>query len=336
MTVHLAAPAIPQFFNNVGQLNAGGSILTQVGGVNAATYQDSGGLTPLPNPIPLNSRGEISDAAGNSRQLFLTDGSVYTFTLYDAASNQLDTFTYMVGISTSADISTLQSQITAFATSITTAALTVTGGTTLSTLSVGAITGTGAVNIGTNTLTCGAITATGETLSGNLAMGGNSITGALNITATGAITAASFSTTTPNAASFMSNAATTSGNVVNLNTNGTSSGSGISCTAGTITFANVGTYDVTFSGIFKNPTAATNINTTLFFGGTANTIVGPVTGNPQGMEIAGANGAVYTGVTMRAIVITSAINQTLTVNSTLSFGGTYQADANCYAVIAQK
>jgi hypothetical protein len=336
MSVNLAAPAIPQFFNNAGQLNVGGSILTQVGGVNAATYQDSAGATPLPNPIPLNSRGEISDAAGNSRQLFLTSGSIYTFTLYDANGNQLDSMTYMVGIATSADISGLQSQITAFATSITTAALTVTGNTTLGTLSVGAITGTGAVNIGSNSLTCGAITATGETLSGNLAMGGNSITGALNITATGAITAASFSTTTPNAASFLTNAATTSTNVVNFNTNGTSSGSGISCSAGTVTFANVGTYDVTFSGIFKDPPASTNIDTGIFFGGTANTIVGPVTGNTQRNEIAGANGAVYGYATMRAIVITSAINQTLTVNSTLAFSGTYQAEAGSYLVIAQR
>ena len=336
MSVNLSSPPVLQFWDNIGRFAAGGSVLTQVGGVNYPTYQDSAGSIALPNPIPLNSRGEISNAAGASQSLFLVNGVIYTFTLYDVNNNQLDSFTYMVGSATSADISNLQSQITAFATSITTGTLTVTGSTTLGALSVGAITGTSAINIGTNTLTCGAITATGETLSGNLAMGGNSITGALNITATGAVSAGSFSTTSPNAASFFTNAATTSGNVVNFNSNGTSNGSGITNSAGTITFAAVGTYDVTFSGIFKNPTAATNIDTGIFFGGTANVIVGPVTGNTQRNEIAGANGAVYGYATMRAIVITSAINQTLTVNSTLAFGGTYQAESGCYLVVSQR
>src|SRR5208282_6737847 len=47
-------------------------------------------LIPLPNPIPLNSRGEISNAAGASCQLFLQQNIVYTFTLYDANGNQLN------------------------------------------------------------------------------------------------------------------------------------------------------------------------------------------------------------------------------------------------------
>lgn len=336
MSVSLSPPVALQFFNNAGQFNAGGSVLTQVGGVNAATYQDSAGATALPNPIPLNSRGEISNAAGATCQLFLTAGSIYTFTLYDVTGNQLDSYTYMVGAASSADISNLQSQITAFATSITTGSLTVTGSTSLGALSVGAVTGTGAVNIGTNTLTCGAITATGETLSGNLAMGGNSITGALNITATGSITAASFSTTTPNAASFFSGADTTSTNIVNIGTNGTSSGSGITVSAGTITLANAGTYDVVASVALHQPSAAINIDTGIFFGGTANTIVGPVSGNTQRVLIAGANGAVYGLETMRAVVITSAANQTLTVSSTLGFSATYVAKAGCYITVSQR
>jgi hypothetical protein len=330
-TVSLAPPIILQFFNNLGQPAAGGSVLTQVGGLNYPTYQDSGGSTALPNPIPLNARGEISNAAGVSSQLFLVHGQVYTFTLFDANGNQLNSALYVPASATAGDITNLQAQITAFATSITTASLTVTGTSTL-----GAINGSGPVNLGSNTLTCGAITATGETLSGNLAMGGNSITGAANGTFSGTVTAGNFVSTAINAASFLSSAATSSGNVVNFDTNGTSAGSGITNSAGTITFANAGTYDVTFTGTFKQPTAAINIDTGIFFGGTANTIVGPVTGNTQRLEIAGANGAVFTPASMRAIVITTAANQTLTVNSTLAFSGTYDAEARCYITIAQR
>src|SRR6185503_20646221 len=97
----LATPPILQFALNNGQLAAGGSILTQVGGVNTATYADSGLTTPLPNPIPLNSRGEISDASGASRQLFLTPNLVYTLTLFDGPSgtgNQIWSATYVNGV----------------------------------------------------------------------------------------------------------------------------------------------------------------------------------------------------------------------------------------------
>lgn len=94
--VSLSNPPILQFFNNLGQPNAGGYILTQVGGVNYATYQDSVGTTPLPNPIPLNSRGEISNAAGASCQLFLQTGVAYTFTLYDPLGNIINVSNYVV------------------------------------------------------------------------------------------------------------------------------------------------------------------------------------------------------------------------------------------------
>ena len=99
MTVALSSPPILQFFNNLGQPNSGGSILTQVGGSNYATYQDSAGATPLPNPIPLNSRGEISNSVGTSCQLFLTTGVTYTFTMYDANGNQLNQATVVAPIS---------------------------------------------------------------------------------------------------------------------------------------------------------------------------------------------------------------------------------------------
>jgi Pectate lyase superfamily protein len=82
-----APPLILQFLNNAGLPNVGGSLLTQVGGVNYPTFQDSAGNTPLPNPIPLNSRGEISNTSGVSSQLFMSDSVVYQCTLKDAFGN---------------------------------------------------------------------------------------------------------------------------------------------------------------------------------------------------------------------------------------------------------
>lgn len=97
--VSICPTPILQVFNNAGQPNAGGSILTQVGGVNYVTYQDQG-VTPLPNPIPLNSRGEVSSAAGQSQQLFLVQNVVYTFTIYDVNGNQIDQAQYVAGAAT--------------------------------------------------------------------------------------------------------------------------------------------------------------------------------------------------------------------------------------------
>lgn len=90
-----------QFFDGTGNPAAGGSLLTQVGGVNFITYSDIGGVTALPNPIPLNSRGEVSTAAGVSSQLFLAANIVYTFTLYDAYGNQVWVQRYVNGVSIS-------------------------------------------------------------------------------------------------------------------------------------------------------------------------------------------------------------------------------------------
>lgn len=103
MTTGVAVSApILQFTTNNGQLAAGGSILTTVGGLNAATYQDIGLTLPLPNPIPLNSRGEISNATGASSQVFQTPNVVYVWTLYDAGGNQVWSAPYVNGIQVSA------------------------------------------------------------------------------------------------------------------------------------------------------------------------------------------------------------------------------------------
>ena len=98
-TVYRCPNTVLQFFGNNGLPLVGGSLLTQVGGVNAATYQDAAGTTALPNPIPLNSRGEVSNASGVSCELFLTQGSTYTFTLYDASGNQIGVYPNINGIS---------------------------------------------------------------------------------------------------------------------------------------------------------------------------------------------------------------------------------------------
>ncbi len=95
----VACPApILQFFDNEGNPAVGGSLLTQVAGVNYVTYSNSGGSIALPNPIPLNSRGEVSTAAGTTSQLFLVPNTVYTFTLFDSSGNQLWTATYVNGV----------------------------------------------------------------------------------------------------------------------------------------------------------------------------------------------------------------------------------------------
>lgn len=98
MPTLVACPApVLRFCDNNGNPAVGGSVSTQVGGVPYPTYQDVNGNTPLPNPIPLNSRGEIATAAGASAQCFLEPGVAYTFTLSDAAGNQLWQATYVAG-----------------------------------------------------------------------------------------------------------------------------------------------------------------------------------------------------------------------------------------------
>src|SRR4029077_20724553 len=98
MATGVACPLIiPQVFSNQGVPAVGGSVLTQVGGINTATYSDIGLTTPLPNPIPLNSRAEVSTSAGASSQLFLTPNTVYTSTLSDALGNTLWTAPYVNG-----------------------------------------------------------------------------------------------------------------------------------------------------------------------------------------------------------------------------------------------
>lgn len=96
-TVFRSPITVLQFFGNNGLPLVGGTLLTTVGGINTTTYQDAAGSIPLPNPIPLNSRGEISNAAGQSCELWLLANTIYTFTLFDASGNQINQYPNIAG-----------------------------------------------------------------------------------------------------------------------------------------------------------------------------------------------------------------------------------------------
>lgn len=104
MTTGVLAPTpILQFFDNAGKPMVGGSLLLQVGAIDTAGYSDVGLTTALPNPIILNSRGEVATSAGTSAQLFLTPATTYTFTLSDANGNQIWQATTVTGSLASGD-----------------------------------------------------------------------------------------------------------------------------------------------------------------------------------------------------------------------------------------
>jgi hypothetical protein len=88
-TVSLSPSPILQFFTAAGVPLVGGTLLTQVAGVNYPTYSDPAGTVQLPNPITLNSRGEVATSSGTSTPMYLVAGVAYTYTLYDALGNQV-------------------------------------------------------------------------------------------------------------------------------------------------------------------------------------------------------------------------------------------------------
>ena len=90
MATNVAQSPTPilQFLSNSGLMNVGGSLLTQVGGVNYPTWQDAAALTPLPNPIPLNSRGEISNSSAYPSR-YISRKALSTSSPYDANGNQI-------------------------------------------------------------------------------------------------------------------------------------------------------------------------------------------------------------------------------------------------------
>lgn len=109
MTLVVAASPTPilQFFSDDGTFLVGGQLFTSVGGVPYPTYADPLGLVQHANPIILNNRGEIATSSGQSAQLYLIPNVTYTFALFDAQSNPIDTPTNIQGIPNSATIEQL-------------------------------------------------------------------------------------------------------------------------------------------------------------------------------------------------------------------------------------
>ncbi|CAB4121203.1 Right handed beta helix region [uncultured Caudovirales phage] len=99
-TVNLSPTPIIQFFGNDGLPLAGGTLLTQVGGVNYPTWSEFTGTTQLPNPIVLNARGEVATNTGSSTPLWIQPGYAYTYTLKDAAGNPIWTAPNIAGVQT--------------------------------------------------------------------------------------------------------------------------------------------------------------------------------------------------------------------------------------------
>lgn len=107
LVVALSPEPILQFFGDDGTFLVGGQLFTSVGGIPYPTYADSQGLIQHANPIILNSRGEIATSSGQSAQLFLIPNVTYSFALFDAQSNPIDTPSSIQGIPTAATIEQL-------------------------------------------------------------------------------------------------------------------------------------------------------------------------------------------------------------------------------------
>lgn len=84
-----------QFFSNNGVPLAGGVLYTYIAGTStpAATYTSSNGLTPLANPIVLDSAGRVPTG-----EIWLTDGINYKFVLKDATDVLIATWDNLSGI----------------------------------------------------------------------------------------------------------------------------------------------------------------------------------------------------------------------------------------------
>jgi hypothetical protein len=157
--------------------NASGFVYTYQAGTSTpqATYTDQTGGTANSNPIILDANGRVPN------EIWLTAGQSYKFVETDQFGTTLGTWDLIPGIASNIDIASIQATLTGYAASFTTVALTVTGATSLNTLTVsGASTFSGPINAGANTLTVGAITSSGAF---------SATTG----TFTGAVTAPSFS-----------------------------------------------------------------------------------------------------------------------------------------------
>jgi len=182
--------AAQRFLNNSVTPNVAGLIYTYQAGTTtpAATYTDNTGATPNANPIVLDGNGRVPN------EVWFTTGQSYKILETTSDGSIIGTWDNIAANVSATDLSSLQAQITALASSFTTASLTVSGGTTLNTLSVGAVTGSGAANFGSNAITAGAASLGAITSSGNLALGSNTITSGA-ITSSGGLTATTLTLT---------------------------------------------------------------------------------------------------------------------------------------------
>jgi hypothetical protein len=125
---------------------------------------------------------------------------------------------------------------------------------------------------------------------------------------------------TPNANSWVSTADTTSGTTVGFDTAAGAINGMASNSSGTFTISAAGVYEVLWYGTIKS--GNNNIAENFYFDPGASpsiTIVGPTSTHPQPVSGAGANGAVFLYVTMRAILQTTAVNQTVKITCSSAF-----------------
>lgn len=88
-TMVLAPSPVLQFFDNDGKPLVGGLLFTYAGGTTTkqSTFTDETGDTPLPNPIVLNSRGEVAPSSSSaSCGLWLDPSLEYKFVLAPATA----------------------------------------------------------------------------------------------------------------------------------------------------------------------------------------------------------------------------------------------------------
>jgi len=98
-----------QFFTNTGAVLTGGKLYTYSAGTTtpAATYTNSGGNTPQPNPIVLDAAGRVS----GSGEIWLSDGVSYKFVLKDSNDVLIATYDNIIGINSNFIAFTNQQEI---------------------------------------------------------------------------------------------------------------------------------------------------------------------------------------------------------------------------------
>lgn len=91
--VTISADPILQFLGSDGKPLVGGMLTTLVGGLPYPTWGDAAAQFELPNPIILNSRGEVCNQTGQSTPLYVQTNTAYTYLLQDSLGNTIWTGT---------------------------------------------------------------------------------------------------------------------------------------------------------------------------------------------------------------------------------------------------